>query len=270
MSLANIQHLVLTLSIDPAFSDQFYQDPTHAQKQFGLTDQEVEWARSIPQEAIEAFQATVSAKRSRRAENYLSRTQFRLSPSERMASAREFARMHVMRSNEWLKKAGDYLSLVESRVQGNSQDANLLRDLIAFEKWLYAFSCEEITEQSGLGYVVAASVRVAEFPFPAEPLITDQVNKTNMARVIDGYGTNGYVLAQRVGNQVDLYEIDECYYNLIRSSGEPCSLEELTARAERIAQELGLDKNPQEMIAELQEFGILILLEEGDQSWQEA
>jgi hypothetical protein len=69
-------------------------------------------------------------------------------------------------------------------------------------------------------------------------------------------------LAQKVGTQVDLYEIDECYYDFIRASFEPCSLDELTTRAQATAQALGLEKSPQDMIAELQEFGILIQLGE--------
>lgn len=268
MSLANIQHLILSLTIDPAFADRFHKDPKSVQATFGLTDQEIEWAQQIPPKQIEDFQATVAAKRSRRIETAYARTNQLIPLGRRMEYFREFARQHVMRQNQFHEKALDYLNFVQQNVQGsNDRYDAMLSEVIEFEKWLYGFSQEEFAEQSGTGYVTAANVRVHAFPFPAEPLITDQINPTNMNLLIEGYGTTtGYVLAQKIGTQVDLYEIDECYYNFIRMSGEPCTLEELTKRAETVALELGLAKQPEEMIAELQEFGILIQLGEANES----
>jgi hypothetical protein len=263
MSLANIQHLVLNLTIDPNFADRFYADPKSVQTEFGLTDQEVEWASQIPQHKIEDFQTMVSSKRSRRAENFFLRTHHLLSSNRRKEYLRGFARQEVMRVNQWHEKAYEYMSYVQSNVRGKDRHDAMLREVIEFEKWLYTFTQEEFAEKSGTGYVVAPNVRVQSFPFPAEPLITEKITSANMELLVEGYGeTNGYVLAQKIDQLVDLYEIDECYYNLISQSETSCSLAEITERADRIAKELGLEKNPQDMIAELQEFGILIVLGE--------
>jgi len=266
MSLANIQHLVLRLTIDPAFADQFRSDPKSVQAALGLNDQEIEWAQQIPPKQIEEFQATVCAKRSRRAESVYARTHQLVPLKRRMEYFREFARQHVMRYNQWAEKALDYLNFVEGNVQDSTdRQDTVLREVVQFEKWLYLFSQEEFAERAGTGYATAANVRVQAFPFPAEPLIADPITPANINLLIEGYGTTtGYVLAQKIGTQVDLYEIDECYYNLIRLSDEPCSLAELTKRAETVAKELGLQKQPEEMITELQEFGILIQLGEAN------
>lgn len=267
MALKNIQNLMLNVVINHNTLHDVYRNPDKYQAEFALTDEEIGYALQMPRRAIGAFNISLVFKRLRRshARQFVVRTLGYMSNGQKGNVIRSFTGKYNMRQNDWMERVGDFLDHAEQETFGERSKADLVNiDIIAFERWVYnlyvAGGRGEVA--SGSGYVLAPSVKVEKFPFPATPLISTDTTESNFALLNKSHGQDGYVLGQYVhqGNlkDVDLYEIDNCYYQLLKQCETPKSNEQFHQIAQTIAQDLGVERTSEEMLQELLELGILI------------
>ncbi|WP_139488235.1 hypothetical protein [Brevibacillus dissolubilis] len=257
MSLAQIQSLVLHLTVNPGLLDELEQQPELVGQRFGLTTEEVGFARQMSRPVLHSFQLQIANKRmGTRHREYVKRTTSLFEPKQRAQLMLEFLSKHEMRTNTWGQKIPDYLDFLSEKLT-DSPYAAILQEIPAFEKWLYTCSlqAEPTGSSETAGYVLSATVQVHAFPFPAEELITGNLP---MEFLVQRHGETGYVLGMWTGTQVDLFEIDNSYYELMTRCKEPLSMEELLAVAEEIRVRFQKDRTAQEMVQELLEMAILI------------
>lgn len=256
MSLANIQELMLNLTIQPHLTQQLYTDPERLTAAFPLTPDELDAARRLPQQELEDFQYYVALKRMRRnAHPYVKRTMGVFPIPQRKALLRQYLAQHEMRGNEWNEHVQGLLTFFRQHMDETTSRGPASVVVNEFEQWMFACSHPRTETQAGSGFVASPNVHVRSFPLPAEPLIAGNLTWEILT---DTAGTVGYVLAQWTGRTVDLYEVDAGLYQLIAALDAPVSRDELFARANEL--QLGADqgRTPGEVVAELIEIGIVV------------
>ncbi|PWK03923.1 hypothetical protein [Tumebacillus permanentifrigoris] len=265
MSLQQIQSLMLNLSIKPQLSNQLFADPSSVQASYDLADHELQAALQLQARDLEAFQTHVALKRlNRLAMPYVTRSLSLFSSSSRARLLREFVTIHEMKQNFWMQNIITFLDFLADKATGDKH-GDLQREVIAFEKWVYE-SCRATDEEvSGTGLRVASRVRVATFQLPGELLIDGKFQEA----LPELFGTQGFVLAQWNGAEVDLYEIDSGYYDFLKQGiGRMFTSQELLVLAEGIAVRYE-ERTAHEMIEELYEAGILVTHGKEVKSWLE-
>jgi hypothetical protein len=271
MSLANIQHLMLSISIDPQVLADLQQNPTAIQERFGLNADELAAARRLDKSALTMFQFSVASKRMRRfTEPYVNRTLTLLPFRSRVQVLRQYITQHVMRRNSWAEHIESFLDFLAVQPMETPEQAQILRAVADFEKWVYSVSKRESVETAGEGvlYALSRQAAVREVPFEAEFLIEGGKTMEQMQNV---FGRTGYVLAQNNGYVVDLFEIDRTVYDFLNASERPATREELLVLAERVIAENGADVEANVLIEELLELGVVVPAEAegGAHGWQE-
>ncbi|ARU60909.1 hypothetical protein CBW65_07195 [Tumebacillus avium] len=257
--LGNIQNLILQLTIDPVRADQFFADPESFQVEFALSDEELSFAKQLPQKAITDFQISVCRKRSRRVYDAVKRTSACLQQQKGQDVFRSFAIAHVMRSNEWPNKIPAFFDHVESAL-GDTVEDGVLREVVSFERWMYNIDQGMLQHDvAGRGIVRTPQAQIHSFLVPAEPLLDEWVSPELRQILMEGYGqSKSFVLALQTGDEIELFEIDACIYEILMQCEKPQSKEALTAVVQTAIQKHEVDKQPQEVLAELEELGILI------------
>ena len=267
MSLQQIQSLMVNLSINPRLSDQLFEEPQAVQTAYQLADDEMQAAQLLQERDLAVFQTHVAMKRlNRLALTYVSRSLSLFSNSNRAELLREFVTLHEMRQNVWMQYVPVLLDYLWEKVE-ESPHRDLVREVIAFEKWM--FDCckppEDAETENGLA--IAPGVYVASFKLPGELLISGKFQGQKLSEL---FGTEGYVLAQWNGKTVDLFEIDSGYYQfLTQCAGQSWQKEALVQLAEGVAVRYE-DRTAVDMIDELFGAGILVACGKEVQSWQEA
>jgi hypothetical protein len=255
MSLAQVQQMMLQLTISPNVSDELYHDPEAVGRRFQLANEELQAVQRLPRRKIEAFQFAVASKRlSKFAMSFVSRT-LSLFPHDRLTILmREYIRINEMRKNGWSEYLNDFLDYMTSKA--DPKHARMVAEIASFEKWLYACSSAEpaaLPEAPGL--MLAPNVFFGAFPFPAELLIRGPLNVSTLEQE---YGRTGYVLCCPEGGKLDLYEIDEACFRLLSECREPIAKECLVAAAYRIAEQYPMETEPAEIVEELLEMNLLV------------
>ncbi|MFC4099359.1 hypothetical protein [Paenibacillus xanthanilyticus] len=255
MSLAEIQRMMLKVTISPDLSDELFVRPEEAADRFGLEAEELQAARQLPRKVIESFQYAVAHKRlSKSALPFVRRTLSLLTYEQTKRLTRDFLRGRDMHQNEWAAQLEAFLDYAAA--QAEPAQARLFADITGFEKWMYAcatFPASPLPEQPG--YCVAPQVYFRAFPYPSELIIEERLDPELLER---HYGQTGYVLCCPDSGKIDLYEIDQACYELLSACREPVAMEALTAVADRIVRAYALEKEPQDMIDELMDMDIIV------------
>lgn len=267
MSLQQIQSLMVNLSIKPRMTEQLFTEPHNIQTTYQLSDEEMQAAQLLQMRDLEVFQTHVAMKRlNRLALTYVTRSLSLFTSSNRAKLLREFVTLHEMRQNVWMQHVSLFLDFLWDKV-AESPHRDLVREVIAFEKWVFACCTPPPEAEAASGLRVATGVSVASFKLPGELLISGKFQGHKLSEL---FGTKGYVLAQWNGTAVDLYEIDLGYYQfLTQCTDRMWTREELVQLATGVAVQYE-DRTAEDMIEEL--FGAGILVESGKelQAWQEA
>ena len=257
MSLADIQAVVLRMSVDPQFAASVYQQTA------GL-EEKVQEARLIPQQAIESFQMEVAIKRIRKPLKSVSL----LSGPKRTALLRSFITEHVIIvESEWADKIPAFLQHIAANL-GDSIEEQVIKEMAVFESWARRTAASEQEEQAVAdGYHIGPHVQVGTFQLPADCLISDEM--LPMQRLVEEYGTPSYLLAMHNEDEAELFEIDALYYEFLTQARTLHTYEELLNVADKLLVQFEMtDKRPAEMMDELQELGILIQNRQEAVSWQ--
>lgn len=255
MSLAEIQRMMLKVTISPDLSDELFQRPEEAGSRFGLEAEELRAARQLPSRVIEAFQYAVAHKRlSKSALPFVRRTLSLLTYEQTKRLTREFLRGRDMPQNEWAAHLEAFLDYVAA--QAPPERARLFAEITAFEKWMYVCATAPAPPlPTQTGYCVAPQVYFRAFPYPSSRIIEERLDPEQLER---HYGQTGYVLCCPDSGAIDLYEMDQACFELLSSCREPVSMEQLTASAARITQACSAEKDPRELIGELLDMNIVV------------
>lgn len=257
---------MLNMVINHSTLHDLYRDPDKYQAEYDLTDEEIDFALQMPRRTIGSFQMQIISKRMRnsQAHRFIGRTLAYMSSGQKGNSMRSFMSTFPMKQNEWMQRVPDFLNLVEEVTFAEHSKADQVNiDVIAFERWVYElFTSERVERPVGTGYVLSPNVQVRSFPFPTELLLSPDTTEGTFARLNRQHGNVGYVLGQvafKGGKKdVDLYEIDQTYYQLLSRLETPLTEEEFHQAAVAIAQEQGVDKSSAEMLHELLDLQIIV------------
>ncbi|MFB9327655.1 hypothetical protein ACFFSY_17130 [Paenibacillus aurantiacus] len=262
MSLAEIQRMMLKVTISPDLSDELFVRPEAAGERFGLEEEELRAARQLPRKVIESFQYAVAHKRlSKSALPFVRRTLSLLTYEQTKRLTRDFLRGRDMHQNEWAGQLTAFLDFAAA--QAEPARARLFADITSFEKWMYTCATSPAPPQSNqAGYSVAPHVHFRAFPYPSELIIEERLDPELLEQHC---GQTGYVLCCPDSGKIDLYEIDQACFELLLSCREPVPMEALSATADRIVRAYAMDKEPQELISELLEMNIIVSTEGEDE-----
>lgn len=268
MSLANIQSLVLRMVVDPQFATDLYQGVDVRVDETASFEREISVARKIPQHILEPFQVTVAQKRLRPQLKLIKRSWTFLSYQKRSEIVRPFITQHPMFQNEWFEKIPEFLMHIQETLQ-ESIEEQVINELVAFEKWIYEVNEMKEVQQVGNGYRISPFVSVGTFLLPADTLISDHFTPDMLPSLIESFGARSYLLAMRNESEVDLFEVNDLYYEFLLSCQKIASHDELITLAETLlAQKQVTDKTPMEMIEEFLELNILYEDKKEESVWR--
>ncbi|PEP63511.1 hypothetical protein [Bacillus pseudomycoides] len=238
MSLKNIQDFLLELSINPSVSKELQDYPNEVGIKFNLTENELMFARSLPEKEIKNFQIEVSGKRLNTSVlERVKRTRKIVSSVDRRLVLYEFIKLHRMPKNEWDQKLDVYLDLLLDYIskKENSLETEIIKEIILFEKWLYNLSFvldkEKCLKINNEFYNLNQFSGVRQCLFSASIMCNSD---SSLKEYKECYGNNSYILAFKKDDIVELFEIDEeIYLTLVNvnkhhmSEGLVCELLEL-------------------------------------------
>lgn len=258
MNLSKIQNLLLDLTVDPKTVEILHKDSLLIENKYGLSEKETEFAKEIDREMLKEFSIDVILKRLRQVEPWVFRTLHYLEITDLEQLDRlllEFTSENVMHQNEWRAKLEDFFNYVLQKI-----DDPVLLDIVRFEKWIYLFQNNETenTISQVDHFILSPDVALFLANFPADLLITSTSDNSNVSLFKEYHGQNSYILGKQSEEDVDLFEIDGIYYEVLCTCNHPTPKTELLNRLDTLAKKYEITRNSSEMLQELLDLEILI------------
>jgi hypothetical protein len=248
--LANLQKLVVRMTVDPCFADAVYRKDGEVLRASGTAEEEWRLVQQIPASVIEDFQKSIAVDRVLlRGYPVLNRTFTMLGTERTRALLHQYITEHVMLRNEWEQHLGEFQRFVLGQL-GTTPEEERVREVLRFEQMLYDIKRRDKRPvPSGKELYLSPDARCGEFSIDPEVLADESLSREE---ILAGFGEPRKLLVQMSGDVLNVFELEELQYQILKLCQEPVTYAELKRRVPEEARDM-MDQ----FLDELWEIGLL-------------